>query len=895
MAGVYDFDEVARLPAAGDNVAIACRRLDAGCEVISGTERFRLNHTLLVGHRFARQPIPSGTALLSWGLPFGYACRDITPGSYVCNARILEALRGRNVDFDLPSEANFADKIAPYLLDEAHFRPGTPVTRYDEPGTFLGYARGTPRGVGTRNFVVILGTSSRTAGYARALEDRLRGLAPDCANVDGIVAVAHTEGGGNEQPNNLEYVLRTLSGFVVHPNVGAVLAVDYGTEAVTNDMIRNYMAAHGYPLAEVRHHFLSLEGRFQDDLARGEEWVRASLPRVNAASRSEQSLAHVNVALQCGGSDAFSGISGNPLAAWVAREVIRHGGAASLAETDELIGAEAYVLQNVRDLATARKFLDTVAEFKERVAWHGHTAEGNPTGGNMFRGLYNIVLKSLGAAMKRHPDVRLDYVIDYGERMMRPGYYFMNSPGNDLESIAGQVAAGANMIFFITGNGSITNFPFVPTLKVVTTSPRFNMLRRDMDVNAGAYQDGTPMDELGRSMFDLTVESASGTRTKGERAGHAQVSLWRDWRQTDSENLERLQQAPRPRGVPLMAAGASTAPARTFQAVRTADGVATDQVGLLLPTSLCSSQIARLIVNRLNAIFRDNQGVSRFVALPHTEGCGVSSGHSEAMFARTTMGYLTHPLVRFGMLLEHGCEKTHNDYMASQLALIGVDRARFGWASVQIDGGIESVTEKVEAWFGEALGGLTDPERADAGLGALRLGLLDNGAVPDIAAEQFACLTAAIVRVGGTVVLPSTAALLSSPAYLDNLESGLNVQPSLAYGETATPGLHVMEAPTHHWVESLTGLGATGVEIMLAHVSGSPMQAHPMIPLLQVASAEVAAWSVDMDLIMRGDASWTETLLPLVLSVASRTYVPKLFEQGNTDFQVSRGLLGISM
>ena len=895
MADVYDFHEVARLPAPGDNVAIASRRLEAGSEVVSGTDRFRLNHTLLVGHRFARQPVHSGTALLSWGLPFGYASRDITPGSYVCNARILEALRGRNVDFDLPSEANFTDKITPYLLDEAHFRPGTQVARYDEPGTFPGYARGGARGVGTRNFVVILGTSSRTAGYARALEDRLRGLASDCANVDGIVAVTHTEGGGSEQPNNLDYVLRTLSGFVVHPNVGAVLAVDYGTETVTNDSIRNYMVAHGYPLADVRHHFLSLEGRFQDDLARGEEWVRTWLPQVNAVSRSEQSLAHVNVALQCGGSDAFSGISGNPLAAWVAREIIRHGGAASLAETDELIGAEAYVLQKVRDLATARKFLATVAEFKERVAWHGHTAEGNPTGGNMYRGLYNIVLKSLGAAMKRHPDVRLDYVIDYGERMARPGYYFMNSPGNDLESIAGQVAAGANMIFFITGNGSITNFPFVPTLKVVTTSQRFNMLQRDMDVNAGAYQDGTPMDELGKGMFDLTVAAASGIRTKGERAGHAQVSLWRDWRQTDTVNLERLQQSPQPKGIPLMAAGAAATPARTFRAVRTADGVATDQIGLLLPTSLCSSQIARLIANRLNTTLNDSRGVSRFVALPHTEGCGVSSGHSEAMYARTTMGYLTHPLVRFGMLLEHGCEKTHNDYMANQLAQRGVDRERFGWASVQIDGGIEPVAEKVEAWFGEALGGLSDPERADAGLGALRLGLLDNGTVPDAAAEQFACLTAAVVSAGGTVVLPGTAEVLSSPAYLDNLKSGLRVQTSLAYGQTATPGLHVMETPTHHWVETLTGLGATGVEIILAHVSGSPMQAHPMIPLLQVASDQAAAWSADMDLTMRGDAPWTETILPLVLSVASRDYVPKLYEQGNTDFQVSRGLLGISM
>ena len=95
-------------------------------------------------------------------------------------------------------------------------------------------------------------------------------------------------------------------------------------------------------------------------------------------ARSEAPLCELKLALQCGGSDAFSGISGNPLAAWVAREIIRYGGAANLAETDELIGAEPYVLQKVRDAETARKFLATIASFKARAAWHGHTAEGQP-------------------------------------------------------------------------------------------------------------------------------------------------------------------------------------------------------------------------------------------------------------------------------------------------------------------------------------------------------------------------------------------------------------------------------------------------------------------------------------------------------------------------------------
>ena len=120
--------------------------------------------------------------------------------------------------------------------------------------------------------------------------------------------------------------------------------------------------------------------------------------------------------------------------------------------------------------------------------------------------------------MKKHPDVRIDRVIEYAERMDEGGFYFMDSPGNDLESVAGQVASGANMIFFTTGNGSITNFPFVPTIKFVTTTGRYELLSKDMDVNAGAYLDGTPMEELGRETFERTLQSRLGREDRRESA-----------------------------------------------------------------------------------------------------------------------------------------------------------------------------------------------------------------------------------------------------------------------------------------------------------------------------------------------------------------------------------------
>lgn len=898
MPNSFHFQQVARLPMPGDNVAIATRRLEAGTQILDEGAPFNLDYTILEGHRFAVRPITAGQALLSWGLPFGLATQPIEPGAYVCNAGILEALQQHDVDFDLPSGPNFADRIVPYVLDEQNFHPARQVPIVPDVPTFAGYRRSPGRGVGTRNYIVLLGTTSRTAGYVRQLEARLKGIYTGYTNIDGIVAVAHTEG-GYEPPNNLDLVLRTLAGFVVHPNVGAVLAVDYGLEPITNDLLRRYMADNGYPLSDVLFHFLSLKGGFAGNLEQGETIVKSWLEPVNAISRSQESAAHLKIALQCGGSDAFSGISGNPLVAWVARQIISYGGAANLAETDELIGAETYVLQKVKDMETARRFLATVERFKERIAWHGSTAEGNPSGGNKYRGLYNIVLKSIGAAMKRHPEVRLDGVLEYGQRIDQPGYYFMDSPGNDIESIAGQVATGCNMIFFVTGNGSITNFPFVPTVKIVTTSQRYRLLAHEMDVNAGAYLDGTPMEELGQQTLDLALRVASGARSAGEKAGHTQVQFWRNWRQKDASGLARLIDSPRPAGQSLPLPANEPAPAVQFEAFKTRRGLTTDQVGLILPTSLCAGQIARIAAARLNqkGLGRE-KGLSRFVSLVHTEGCGVSSGPSEQLYVRTLISYLTHPLVGFGLLLEHGCEKTHNRYIRHQIEQMGLDPEQFGWASVQWDGGIDKTLNRIEDWFSREISLTNAPDTEPADLAALRLGLFVAGRVSALALSSLARLTRMVVGAGGTVVIPQQAELLSGD-YLVQTVGDRPPAPSISYGERlAATGFYIMDTPTADRTEVLTGLGATGVEVILTCVGEHPVPAHPLLPVVQV-TAEAGVYdhyAQDLDLLLAGDPErWPGQMIQRLVEVVSRQYTPRLARQGNIDFQITRGLIGVSL
>lgn len=906
MSETVNFSEVGLLPLPGDNVAIATRTLPAGTVVARGDARFALSHTILEGHRFACAPIPEGGKLLSWELPFGAALRELEPGDYVCNEKMLVELRIRHLDFELPGEPNFRDDRAEYVLDESGFRPGVQVDRHEAPGMFQGFARWGGRGVGTRNFVVVLGTTSLTGSFARELAGRFRDARSKYPNVDGVVAIAHTEGGSDTRPNNFEIILRTLAGFMVHSNVAAVLAVDSGPGPIDNDVLKRFMEEGGYPLADLIHAFFRHDRSRRADLDRAEKIIRDWLPQADAFERSEQSIGHLKLAMQCGGSDAFSGISGNPLSSEAAREILRHGGSANLAETTELIGAETYVLNNVRDVETARAFLAQIKRFDDLARWHGQSAEGNPSGGNLYRGLYNIMVKSIGAAMKKHPEVRLDRVIEYGEPMDEPGYYFMDSAGNDLESIAGQVASGCNLIHFITGNGSITNFPFVPTVKIVTTTGRFNLLSRDMDINAGRYLDGESMERLGREAFDYTIEVASGLPSVGEEAGHSQVQIWREWRQTGDGRAEAIDNAPPPTGQPLTIVDSNSgssvfdASAIRFPAWRTDDGVAFDRVGLVAPTSLCSGQIAVAIAEKLNAL-PGIGAIDRFVALPHTEGCGTSRGYAEDLFVRTMIGYLGHRSTRRALLLEHGCEKTHNDEFRSRLNALGVDDSRFGWASIQSDGGVDAVTAKVVDWFAAARAESHVGEPIEVGLDCLRLGVASAGEAPAEVSRALAAVVRLIVDAGGSVVIAGNAAALADPEFLASLlgPDAAVPGPSLAYGQLLQrDGLHIMDAPTQHQVETTTGLGATGVDLLLVVGGDLPPLSHPMIPIVQCGFGGTAADDEDCDLFWTPNMAVSEMagalLQACVGALAGRRSAEKRPEN-QADFQMTRGWLGISL
>ena len=894
------FENIARLPDTGDNSAIAVKAIETGTIVKYQDKEIVISNTIPLAHRFAVKTILQGDFIYSWGQPFGRALCTIYPGDYLCNTMVLEEFAKRSMASQFPSSPNFENYIRPVNLDK-DLKIGEQVLPCEEQKNFAGFDRGL-RGVGTRNYIIVLGTSARSAGFVSNLaasfnENSTTQHFTQYPNIDGVVPIAHTEGATEESPNNKVLILRTLSGFFVHANVGAVLSVDFGDEVINNLALKDYLEKHHYPLHDVLHQFFKIDTSFEEALYGAKELIKQWLPQVNRFQRTPHSLSKIKIALQCGGSDAFSGVSGNPLASWMGREIIRNGGAANLAETDELIGSEAYVLKNVRNREVAEKFLAVSDRFKNWTNRHGHSAEGNPSGGNIFRGLYNIAIKSIGAARKRHPDVRLDHVIEYAEPMTEPGFYFMDSPGNDPESIAGQVASGANLIYFITGNGAITNFPFVPTLKIMTTTERFDLLHGDIDINAGRYLEGESLDSLGAETLELTLRVLSGEKSAGEKAGHSQVNLWRNWYLDQSTNLSSLQSEDLLPGNPLPLRYQIRTNPIQYKAIHSKKGYQADRVGLVLPTSLCAGEIAKMLANRLNQQeIGQDQRISRFVALPHTEGCGSSGGSNIETLVRTNLSHLLHPNVALAVSLEHGCEKTHNAYMRQELEKRGGDAEQVGWFSIQLDGGIDNVLEKAISWC------QSHPAHSESHLEMvdakeIRVGLLTRGLLPDFLESTLSLFCQRLLDGGLSVIVPENSSLLSVP-----LSQSILVdppQPTLAYGQQVqAPGFHVMVSAAATLEETLTGIGGSGTQVLFTFLKNRPIGSHPMIPVVQ------ATWSAnrhnpfqdDFDLILPQDPQQgSKQLLGILKAVLSREYTPKNNARHNHVYQLSRGMRGISL
>jgi len=492
-----------------DAVAIAKTHVPAGTS-LSLDDDGGARNTVLVrrlipsGHKIALHDIAQGAPVRRYGQVIGFATQPISAGEHVHTHNLGVQDFARDYAFGVD-------------VRTVEYVP------LEQRRTFQGFERANGR-VGTRNYIAVISSVNCSAHTGREIAhaftpERLAAY----PNVDGVIALTHLSGCAN-RINGPDYVLlqRTLAGMAGHPNIGAYIVVGLGCE--TNqiaDMIQNYdlRASHDGGEARTPPHFvIQGEGGIRKTIAAGISAVEELLPLVNRAQRTPQPISELMLALQCGGSDGWSGVTANPVLGIVADEVVRQGGTAVLAETPEIYGAEHLLTRRAISPEVGQKLVAQVRWWEAHARRHGMEIDNNPSPGNKAGGLTTIYEKSLGAVAKGGT-MPLTGVYDYAEQVTARGFTFMDSPGYDPVSVTGQVAGGCTLVLFTTGRGSVFGFKPAPSIKISTNSATYEQMLDDMDINAGKILEGTPMQAVAAELLDHVVAVASGQPSKSEAQG----------------------------------------------------------------------------------------------------------------------------------------------------------------------------------------------------------------------------------------------------------------------------------------------------------------------------------------------------------------------------------------
>jgi altronate hydrolase len=387
------------------------------------------------------------------------------------------------------------------------------------PDTYQGYVRkGRPNG--TRNYVVVAATVNCSATVVKLICRHFLGRDLSAQGIHGVVPLTHGSGCAQTIGGNAYQVLnRTLAGSIFHPNVVGALVVGLGCEGTTFQSICDSRDqggfGEGFPMERMD---IQESGGTETALRKGIDLVEGILRGLPVFTREELPVKDLRLALNCGGSDAFSGLTANP-ALGVASDILTHkGGTVGLAEIPECHGAEGLLLDRAASPEVRTALMGMFQWWQDYAKRHGVTLNDNLSPGNIRGGITTIVEKSLGAVAKAGTSP-LTQVMDYAMPMVGPGFVLMNTPGFDPVSVTGLVAGGCNLVAFTTGRGSVYGCALAPTLKISTNTPLSLRLAGDVDVDAGRVLDqGDPM-AVGMDIYKMLIRVASGETTCSERLG----------------------------------------------------------------------------------------------------------------------------------------------------------------------------------------------------------------------------------------------------------------------------------------------------------------------------------------------------------------------------------------
>ncbi|MBE3558459.1 MAG: altronate dehydratase [Ktedonobacteraceae bacterium] len=499
--------EVAVLLNPADDVAIARFPLNRGIvlqlpgEIPGGEDKIEVKQLVPAGHKVSLHAIAEGQPVRRYGSIIGFATQPIEAGSPVHTHNL--AVGELRQDYAYGVDVRPVDFVPP-----------------EQRRTFMGYRR--PDGkAATRNYIAVISSVNCSASTVRFIERRFGPeVLRDYPNIDGVIGLTHKSGCGLRIGGEaLEQLQRVLAGMAVHANVGAYLIVGLGCES--NQIREMIEATHlnaeqnwKQPL------FLTIQESYgiTRTVEEGARIIGELLPRVNDVKREPIPVSELVLALQCGGSDGWSGVTANPALGYCADELVRQGGAAVLSETPEIYGAEHMLLRRARSREVGEKFVERIRWWEHYTAINDMEMDNNPSPGNKLGGLTTIYEKSLGAIAKGG-STPLNAVYRYAEPITERGLVVMDTPGYDPVSVTGQVAGGANIVVFTTGRGSAFGFKPAPSIKVATNTQLYENMISDMDINAGVVLDGVSAQEVGRQIFEEVIAVASGKESKSEALG----------------------------------------------------------------------------------------------------------------------------------------------------------------------------------------------------------------------------------------------------------------------------------------------------------------------------------------------------------------------------------------
>jgi altronate hydrolase len=484
-----------------DNVVIAVDQIALGATAAGQTAAERVPR----GHKMAIAAIGEGEPVRKYGQIIGFASKPIAPGQWVHEHNV--GLHDFARDYRIGEGAK-NDEVLPVELRS----------------TFEGYVRANGK-VGTRNYIGILTSVNCSATAAKFIADEVNrsGILDDFPEVDGVAAFVHGSGCGMAAyGDGWELLRRTQWGYATHPNLGGALMVGLGCEVFQIDRMKQE-----YDLVEGDHFqtmTIQATGGTKKTVAEGVERVKAMLPIAAKAKRETRPASDIVLALQCGGSDGYSGITANPALGAAADELVRHGGTGVLAETPEIYGAEHLLTRRAVNLPVGEKLVERIRWWEDYTAKNGGAMNNNPSPGNKAGGLSTILEKSLGAAAKGG-STNLRAVYEYAQPVTEKGFVFMDTPGYDPVCATGQVAGGCNVMCFTTGRGSAFGCKPTPSIKLATNTPMYQRMIDDMDINCGDILDGVSVADKGKEIFDAVLAVASGAHTKSEDLGYGDLEF----------------------------------------------------------------------------------------------------------------------------------------------------------------------------------------------------------------------------------------------------------------------------------------------------------------------------------------------------------------------------------